>query len=162
MKTKMIYRLSNSRELRFKSLSCHCRKEKVGVSQKKTHFGGGGGWGRECDTGGWPQLWQYNLGSPAMLTQPPKTLSLAPSSRHDWAVFTEQDLRGLSATFSRSRRNRWGSVSALVSGGRKRDVRPKKESVTMEMPLILLWELEQQSTLCLGSSWNRLSERSLW
>lgn len=42
------------------------------------------------------------------------------------------------------------------------EVMQQKELVTMEIFEKLLWELEQRSTLCLGSGCNRLSERSLW
>lgn len=117
----------------------------------------------ESDTGGWPQLLQYNLGSGLPASSALKPPSLIVIMSRDSCFHGRTLLRSVKSL----------SPTATTTGGilssaghwweeGKRQIRQKENPVTMEISPILLWELEHQSTLCLGSSCNRLSERSLW
>lgn len=116
----------------------------------------------EFDTSVWPQLRQSGVvfAASSALKPPP----------HVWRHVTR-------FLFSRKRTSvvcfyhflpqppeQVGSCWTPVAGGRKGNnmYDRKQNPVSMEISAILLWELEQQSALCLGSSCNRLSERSLW
>lgn len=123
--------------------------------------------GEECcdlrSFGGWPQLWQYTLGSSLPVCSALK-LSPSPSPCQETTLFMEEDVWGLFSDFLPQATETGGILSGAGHQWEAGEATTttEKEAVTMEISSISLWELERRSLLCVGSSCNRLSERSLW